>query len=252
MAEDPPERDRWLRITLAKAAPSTAVGIASIKLKITPVNDAPVFAIPAPPPAPVEVIDALAGVTLRVRVLANDPDLPSTATLTYSLTEIDPPSAGVASVNTTSGALDFTPLPTAVGAVTLSVRATDDLGVSADAEVEINVVAGPTALGPLVVSDPPFESYEGEALTYPLVIRPDPSLASPDTVDVTLVGDVPSGAVLTTTMDPLRPALHVPSLVRPPDGIYTFGLRVEAAYGATLRVGYQPVTFKVRAVGATN
>jgi hypothetical protein len=254
VSDDPPERDRWLRITLAEAAPSTAVGVASIKLKITPVNDGPVFEIPVPPPAPVEVIDALAGVTLRVRVLAADPDLPSTSSLTYSLIEVDPPSAGVATINATSGALDFTPLSTFVAPVTLSVRATDNLGASTDADVAVNVLAGPTALGPLVVSDPPFEGFEGEALSYVMVIRPDPALPAPGagTVSVTLVGDVPSGAVLSAGSDQLRPVLDVPSLVRPPDGVYTFGIRVEIDYGGTLRVGYQPVTFKVRASGAPN
>ncbi|MBA3697901.1 MAG: hypothetical protein H0W78_03395 [Planctomycetes bacterium] len=256
VSEDPPERDRWLRITLAEGAPSTAVGVASIKLKITPSNDAPVFEIPAPPPAPVEVIDALAGVTLRVRVLANDPDLPSASLLTYSLIMVDPASSGVATINSTSGALDFTPLATFADDVILSVRATDNLGAFTDAAVEVNVVAGPTTLGPLVVSDPPFESFAGEALSYPLVIRPDPSLPAPGagTVSVTLVGDVPFGAVLTPTpMNELGPVLTVPALVRPPDGVYTFGIRVEINYGGpTGEVGYQPVTLKVRASGAPN
>ena len=71
---------------------------------------------------------------------------------------------------------------------------------------------------------------------------------------MTLVGDVPVGAVLTSVADQLRPVLEVASLVRPGDGVYTFGIRVEIDYGGTIgvRVGYQPVTFKVRAVGAPN
>lgn len=254
LSDDPPARDRWLRITLSEAAPSTAAGVSTMLLKITVANDPPVFEVPAPLPAPVETFEALAGVPLRVRVLANDPDLPSTSSLTYSLTSITPPSAGVATVNATSGALGFTPLASFVGPVTLVARATDNLGAWVEADVEVEVLAGPTDLGPLVVSDPPFESFAGEALSYALVIRPDPGLPvpAPGTVSVTMVGDVPVGAVLNAGVDQLHPLLEVTSLVRPPDGVYTFGIRVEINYSGNIRVGYQPVTFKVRASGAPN
>lgn len=254
LSDDPPTRERRLRITLAEASPSTAVGVVTLPLTITAVNDAPTFVIPAPAPAPVEIIDALAGVPLRVRVLATDPDLPGGSSLTYSLSSISPPSAGIATINATSGALDFTPLSTFVGPVTLVVRATDNLGAWVEANVEVEVLAGPTDQGPLVVSDPPFESFEGEALSYQLVIRPDPALAAPGpgTVTVSMVGDVPVGAVLVAGVDQLRPLVEVTSLVRPGDGVYTFGIRVEIDYGGTIRIGYQPVTFKVRASGAPN
>ncbi len=255
-SDNPPTTVRHLRITLAEASPSTAVGIANITLALTPLNDAPVFVIPAPAPAPVQIIDALAGVPLRIQVLASDADLPSGSALTYALTSITPPSAGVATINATSGALTFTPLPTYAGAVTLTVRATDNQGAFTPADVSVLVLAGPTDLGPRIVSNPLFESFAGEALTYPLIIRPDPALAAvpASSVVVQMVGDAPTGAVLVAGADQLHPILQVASLVRPEDGVYTFGIRVEINYGGStgIRVGYQPVTLKIRAIGASN
>jgi hypothetical protein len=215
-----------------------------------------VFVIPAPAPAPVQIIDALAGVPLRIQVLASDADLPSGSALTYALTSITPPSAGVATINATSGALTFTPLPTYAGAVNLTVRATDNQGAFTPADVSVLVLAGPTDLGPRIVSNPLFESFAGEALTYPLIIRPDPALAAvpASSVVVQMVGDAPTGAVLVAGADQLHPILQVASLVRPEDGVYTFGIRVEINYGGStgIRVGYQPVTLKIRAIGASN
>ena len=262
-SDNPPTTVRHLRITLAEAAPSTALGIANIALVLTPVNDAPVFVIPAPSPAPVQIIDALAGVPLRIQVLASDADLPVGSALTYSLTSITPPSAGVATINATSGALTFTPLPTYAGAVTLTVRATDSQGAFTPADVSVLVLAGPTDLGPRIVSNPLFESFAGEALTYPLIIRPDPALPAvpASSVVVQMVGDAPTGAVLVAGIDQLHPILQVASLVRPEDGVYTFGIRVEIDYNdpspsphdpKKVRVGYQPVTLKIRAIGASN
>ena len=255
-SDNPPTTVRHLRITLAEAAPSTALGIANIALLLTPVNDAPIFVIPAPAPAPVQIIDALAGVPLRIQVLAGDADLPVGSALTYALTSITPPSAGVATINATSGALTFTPLPTYAGAVTLTVRATDNQGAFTPADVSVLVLAGPTDLGPRIVSNPLFESFAGEALTYPLIIRPDPALPAvpASSVVVQMVGDVPTGAVLVAGADQLHPILQVASLVRPEDGVYTFGIRVEIDYGGAtgVRVGYQPVTLKIRAIGAPN
>ena len=257
-SDNPPTTARHLRITLAEAAPSTALGIANITLVLTPVNDAPIFVIPAPAPAPapVQIIDALAGLPLRIQVLASDADLPVGSALTYALTSITPPSAGVATINATSGALTFTPLPTYAGAVTLTVRATDNHGAFTPADVSVLVLAGPTDLGPRIVSNPLFESFAGEALTYPLIIRPDPALPAvpASSVVVQMVGDAPTGAVLVAGFDQLHPILQVASLVRPEDGVYTFGIRVEIDYGGAtgVRVGYQPVTLKIRAIGAAN
>jgi hypothetical protein len=255
VSDDPPTRTRFLRITLTEAAPSTALGVATITLTVNAVNDPPVFVIPQVGVTP--VFKAVAGVALRIRVLADDVDLPVTATLSYSLVSITPPSAGVATVNLTSGSLTFTPLATFSGTADLVVRATDNLGGSTpDTLVQVNVLAGPTNQGPLVVSDPPFESFEAQALSYPMVIRPDPSLgvipASSVTVD--LVGDLPPGAHMDVGFDQTHPVLAAPPLERPSDGVYTFGLRVEVDYGGTIgkKVGYQPVTFKIRATGAAN
>jgi Cadherin-like len=270
-SDNPPTTVRHLRITLAEAAPSTALGIANIALVLTPVNDAPIFVIPSPSPAPVQIIDALAGVPLRIQVLAGDADLPVGSALTYALTSITPPSAGVATINATSGALTFTPLPTYAGAVTLTVRGMDNQGAFTPADVSVLVLAGPTDLGPRIVSNPLFESFAGEALTYPLIIRPDPALPAVPAVPassvvvpkvvVQLVGDAPTGAVLVAGIDQLHPILQVASLVRPEDGVYTFGIRVEIDYNdpspsphdpKKVRVGYQPVTLKIRAIGASN
>jgi len=81
-------------------------------------------------------------------------------------------------------------------------------------------------------------------------------------VTVQLVGDYPAGTavtagpVATTGAAPFLASFSMTSslpIVRPPGVFYQFGLRVVADYGGGLiEIGYQPITLRVRALGAAN
>ena len=77
-----------------------------------------------------------------------------------------------------------------------------------------------------------------------------------------LVGNFPAGT--TVTAGPVATSVTAPYLAsfsltsalpisRPPGVSYQFGLRVIANYGlGVFEVGYQPITLRVRALGAPN
>jgi hypothetical protein len=128
------------------------------------------------------------------------------------------------------------------------------------ADVEIAILSGPTASAPAVTSDPPLEMEANTTLTYDVIIEPETLGAATITgITVVGVGDLPPGFLDTpeTTFSgtgPYTVSLTSAGLVtRPPDVFYTFGLQISVTYStAVVHIGYQPVTLRVRAIGASN
>lgn len=236
--DTPPVGQRLLRVRLSEASPNPGVGTATRPITVIAVNDPPVFTPNA------LALDAMVGVPLIGNVVAIDPDLPAGSQLTYTTSTLGFTLAADGS---------FRHVPTTVGSLPVLITADDGAGgISNQLTMTINAVSGPTASRPYVTTDPPVEIGEGEIIFHPFTINP--ARGVPSNVLVTLLGDVPgSAAVNSASLDKLTWTLTAPGVVKPADGIYTFGLRLELVYPTGGNdVGWQPITLVVRSVGGTN
>lgn len=238
----PPAGPRFLAVTLTEATPNTSSGTIQRAIEVVPVNDPPAFTVAGP-----LNMNAVVGRPTIVTLLATDPDLPNGAALTYSLAS---PAVPGLTLDPASGAVTWIP-PDTTPAI-LELVAQDDVGaLSASLFLTITPLAGPTADAPYIVSDPLVELGEGELIFHPFTIVPP--VAGAVAVTVTVVGDAPPGcAVAAVSLDELSWTLTAPSVVRPADGIYTFGLRVEVATGSGTEIGYQPITLVVLGFSGSN
>jgi hypothetical protein len=268
---DPPAASRQLRFTLtvgaATGTPGVPVGVASRTVQITPVNDPPSFT-----PASVALnLTTLAGIPLNAAVLATDRE--AAQTRTYAIVSNSAPASGTFVLNSATGGFTFVPQTAFAGTTVVVVRATDNLGASTggggnpDATVTITTLAGTTTQQPFVISDPPLEVEAGSQFgvsllsAYDISVLTNPALGA-TSVTVQLVGDYPAGTtvtagpVATTGSAPFLASFSMTStqpIVRPPGVFYQFGLRVVADYGGgQTEIGYQPITLRVRALGAAN
>ncbi|HEX3132683.1 MAG TPA: hypothetical protein VHX44_03760, partial [Planctomycetota bacterium] len=106
---------------------------------------------------------------------------------------------------------------------------------------------------PYIVTDPPVEIGGGDLIFHPFTIVPAAGSGVPTSVAVQLVGDAPPGALATVaSVDQLSWTLTAPTVPRPADGIYTFGLRVQVTSASGTDVGYQPITLVVLGVSGNN
>ncbi len=192
-------------------------------------------------------MSAVVGRPLLLTLLANDPDLPSGASLTYTLKSS---SASGLTLDPASGAVTWIPPDTTPGIIEL-VAEDEVAEESPSLFITINPLAGPTADPPYIVSDPLVELGEGELIFHPFTIVPPAAGAL--TVAVDVVGDAPPGYdVDPVSLDDLSWALTAPSVPRPADGIYTFGLRVSITTVSGTEIGYQPITLVVVGVSGSN
>jgi hypothetical protein len=244
--DDPPATARFLDIALSEASPNPGSGSAQRPVAVVPVNDAPVFS------SATLALNAVVGVPVIVGIVASDPDLPTGASLTY---EVLSAPTGFTLDAQSGGAIFF---PTAITPpatpVIATVIARDDQGeASAPLTLSITVLPSPTALRPYVVSDPPVELGAGELVFHPFTIVPAAGAGSASTVVVTLVGDVPAGAVAAVaSVDQLSWTLTAPGVSRPADGIYTFGMHIAITTGSGTDIGYQPITLVVLDLAGSN
>jgi hypothetical protein len=238
----PPAGPRFIKVTLTEATPNTASGTAQRAIDVVPVNDPPQFTVAGP-----LAMSSVVGRPMIVTLLANDPDLPSGASLTYSLKNA--PVAGL-TLDPASGAVTWVPGNTAPA--NLELVAVDEVAAeSPSLFLTITPLAGPTADAPYVVTDPLVELGEGELIFHPFTIGLP--AAGGQVVDVQVVGDAPPGYdVESVSVDDLSWALTAPTVSRPADGIYTFGLRVEVDTGTGSEIGYQPITVVVVGVAGSN
>ena len=248
--QNPAASARLLRVTLIERLPNTGTGAAAVSLAIQPVNDAPTFTIPATPNLN---LTAVSGIALNVGVLATDPDSPAPV---YVLVSKDvPDSAATVVLDPVSGAFVFTPISPYTGVANLIISATDTLSASAQVTVVVTTLSAPAAANrPFVISDPPLEIEENGSLFHNLVILPNATLGSLTSASLTFVGQLPSGltgtqlggnaAIWTLTTSPLA---------RPTSGTYSFGVLVTttSTTGGPVTC-YQPITLRVRALGAAN
>lgn len=239
--DDPSAAPRFIEVALSEAAPNAALGSVQRAISITPVNDRPVFTVAGP-----LNMTAVVGRPTIVTLLANDPDLPSGASLVYRLVT---PVAGVV-LDAASGAVTWSPPDTTPA--NLALIAQDDQGSdSLSLLLTITPLPGPTADAPYIVSDPLVELGDDELIFHPFTIVPPAAGAL--SVDVQVVGDAPSGMVVDpVSLDELSWTLTAPSVSRPADGIYTFGLRVEVTTLSGTKIGYQPITLVVLGVSGSN
>ncbi len=247
--QDPDADPRLLRFTLRERSPNTGVGVAAVSLAIVPNNDAPTFTVPA---TPTLNLTAVSGIALHGAVLASDPDSP---TLTYALVSksvLDP--AATVVLNAATGSFVFTPILPFTGPANLVISVTDSLSPPVQVTIVITTQAAPSAVNrPFITSDPPLEIEENGSLFHNLVIAPAPALGTLTSATIAFVGQLPAGltatqlggnaAIWTLTSSPL---------IRTTTGTYNFGVLVTTNSSGVLATCYQPVTLRVRAVGASN
>lgn len=231
----PPSSPRFLKVRLREADPATGEGSATRPLTIIPINDPPAF------PTRDVSFQAVVGRPFVALVPASDPDLPNSASLAY---QFSGPSAGV-SLDAATGAISWT--PTTTGTVMFKVVASDDQAAgSKPLAWSITAVPAPSADPPYIISDPLVEIAEGELIFHPFTIVPPSSGGTVTAESVQVVGDAPADALVTRS-SPLSWTLTTSAaVVRPSDGIYTFGLHVQLTIGGTPCYGYQPITLVVR------
>ncbi len=246
---NPPAGARLLRFTLSEHSPNTGVGAAAVSLAILPVNDAPAFTIPA---TATLNLTAVSGIALTAGVHAADPDSPAP---TYALVSKDVPDSDATVVlDPVTGAFVFTPILPFAGVANLVIRATDTLSASAQVTVVITTLSAPAAINrPFITSDPPLEIEENGSLFHNLVILPDATLGTLLSASLTFVGQLPNSltgtqlggnaAIWTLTTSPLA---------RPTSGTYSFGVLVTTTSTSGTATCYQPITLRVRALGAAN
>lgn len=247
--QDPDADPRLLRFTLRERSPNTGVGAAAVSLAILPDNDSPTFTIPA---TPTLNLAAVSGIAVNGGVLASDPDSP---TLTYALVSKSVPDGDATVVlDATTGSFVFTPILPFTGPANLVISATDSLSPPVQVTIVITTQAAPSpANRPFVTSDPPLEIEENGSLFHNLVIAADPTLGTLTSATLAFVGQLPAGltatqlggnaAIWTLTSSPL---------MRTTSGTYSFGVVVTTTSSGGSATCYQPITLRVRAVGASN
>ena len=244
----PPTAIRFLDVRVSEARPNTGVGSARREVAVTPVNDLPVFPPTNTLPSPSLTLSAVVGVPLIAAVTASDPDLPSGASLSYRLSS----SVVGLTLNSASGA--FTWIPSDMTALKVDVIAQDDQGAdSLPLHLTINPLAAPTAARPYIISDPLVEIGSGELIFHPFTMVPATGSGVPKSVKVTVVGQMPQDAwPREASLDHLSWTLTAPSVSRPADGIYTFGLYFEITSSSGTDIGYQPITLVVNHISGSN
>lgn len=247
--QDPEAAARLLRFTLREQTPNTGAGAAAVALAIQPDNDAPVFVVPA---TPTLNLTAVSGIALHGTVLASDPDSP---TLTYALVSKSVTDGDATMVlDPVTGNFTFTPVLPFTGAANLVLSVTDSVAPPTQVTLAITTQAAPTSVNrPFITSDPPLEVEENASLFHNLVIAADPALGTLTSATLGFIGQLPDG--LTATQLGGNPAIWTLTsspLMRTTSGTYTFGVLVTANSTSGSGRCYQPITLRVRALGAAN
>ena len=139
-------------------------------------------------------------------------------------------------------------------ALMVDIIAQDDQRAdSSPLHLTINPLAAPTVARPYIISDPLVEIGSGELIFHPFTMVPATGSGVPTSVMVTMVGEFPQGALATeASRDHLSWTLTAPSVSRPADGIYTFGLHFEITSSSGTDIGYQPITLVVNHISGSN
>lgn len=238
----PPAAIRFLDVRISEATPNTGVGSARRSVAVTPINDAPLFSPNS------LTLSTVVGVPLIAAVTASDPDLPSGASLSYRI------SSSVPGLTLDSATGAFTWIAPDMSVLMVDVIAKDDQRAdSLPLHLTINPRAAPTAARPYIISDPLVEIGSGELIFHPFTMVPATGSGVPTSVIVTVVGEFPQGALATeASLDHLSWTLTAPSVSRPADGIYTFGLYFEITSSSGTDIGYQPITLVVNSISGSN